>query len=360
MRVCRLFCRRALLIVLCLPLLAQAGLFDEFDPTVPPTPLQYGIAVETGNASKVTQWLEAGLSADFMADRIGSGLMIAAWNGNLGMIRLFLDHGAHVDLVNAYHEQALQLAAWRGHLEAVKLLIERGARINRDGDEWSALHYATFAGHENVARLLIEKGANVNARTPNESTPLMLAAREGRTDLARQLLEAGADSSAVNEFGDSALAFAMRNKNYGIAKMVSRPEDFARAARRPEAFGEAEKSIPVTDEMRDLIGQMNQALAEGKPVDEIRKKLYDVLARYRQEETARGARQPGAAKALVITADRNKKGAEEARLRFGSDKASAKNKASDKASAKKPAAAKPAPARAQPRQDPAKKSSAGR
>ncbi len=344
MRVCRLL----LLILFCLPIPAQAGLFDEFDPKVPPTPLQYGIAVEMGNTAKVGMWLDAGLPADFMADRIGSGLMIAAWNGNLAMIRLFLDHGASVNLTNAYHEQALQFAAWRGHLEVVKLLLEHGAQINRDGDEWGALHYATFAGHEDVARLLIEKGANVNARTPNESTPLMLAAREGKTDLAQQLLEAGADTGAVNEFGDNALAFAMRNKNYGIAKMVSQPEDFAKAARNPEAFGEAKKSVLVTDEMRDLIDQMNQALAEGKPVGEIRKKLYAVLARYRQEEAARATSQAGAAQALVITADRNKKGAEQAELRY----------AKDKASAKKPAAAKPASTRAQPAKGQARKPSA--
>lgn len=351
MRVCRLW----LLILFCLPLLARAGLFEPFDPTVPPTPLQYGIAVETGDVSKVGQWLEAGLSPDFMADRIGSGLMIAAWYGNLDMMRVLLDHGTNVNLGNGYREQALQFAAWRGHLDAVKLLVERGAQVNRDGDEWGALHYATFAGHEEVARFLIGKGANVNARTPNQSTPLMLAAREGKAGLAEQLLAAGADATAVNEFGDNALAFAMRNKNFGIAKMVAPPQEFATAVAHPEVFGEARKSILVTDEMHDLINLMNEALAAGRPVDAIRQQLYTVLARYREEEVERmaerqklEARRP---QALVITADRNKKGAEKAELRYAKGKPTGKD-------SKKPDARTTPAAKQAPKKTPAKKPAA--
>ena len=43
---------------------------------------------------------------------------------------------------------------------------------------------------------MIERGANVNARSPNGSTPLMMAAREGREEIARTLLESGTDTRA--------------------------------------------------------------------------------------------------------------------------------------------------------------------
>lgn len=292
-----------------------------------PTPLEYGVAVEAGNAWAVKKWLDEGLPPDFLADRIGSGLMIAAWTGNLELMRLFLDRGASIHLTNRFDEQALQLAAWRGHADAVRLLLERGAMINREGRQWGALHYAVFAGHTDIARLLIEKGADVNARTPNESTALMLAAREGQADLARTLLEAGADTQATNEWGDNALAFAMRNKNYGIAKMVSHPEEFARAVKQPEAFGTAKKSVAAPPEIAEIVEKMRLAQAEGKPTDALRRALYAAIALHRHDsevqtlQTRKG--RGGKPEVLVITAERKEAGRERAELLYEAVKAGA-------------------------------------
>ena len=291
----------------------------------PPTPIEYGVAVEAGNTLAVKKWLNEGLPPDFMADRIGSGLMIAAWIGHLDLMRLFLERGANVHQTNRYDEQALQLAAWRGHLDAVKLLLDHGARPNRDARQWSALHYAVFAGHADIARLLMEKGADVNARTPNDSTALMLAAREGQADLARALIEAGADTAPANEWGDSALAFAMRNKNYGIAKMVSSAEDFARAAKAPESFGEAKKSVPAPPEIGDLLEKIRQAEAAGKPTGNLRKALMASIALHRHDSevqtlmTKKG--KGGKPEVLVITADPKQAGRERAELVYKAIKA---------------------------------------
>ena len=293
----------------------------------PPTPLEYGIAVEAGNDHAVKQWLDEGLPPDYLADRIGSGLMIAAWIGHLDLMRLFLDRGASIHLANRFDEQALQLAAWRGHADGVRLLLERGAEVNRTGKQWGALHYAVFAGHAEIARLLIAKGADINARTPNDSTALMMAAREGHADLARALLESGADTKPVNEWGDNALAFAMRNKNYGIAKMVSNAEEFARAVKAPESFGAATKSIPAPPEISEIVEKMRQAQADGKPTDELRKALYATLALHRHDsevstlKTKKG--KGGKPEVLVITAKRNEAGRERAELLYEAVKAGA-------------------------------------
>lgn len=296
-------------------------------PSVPPTPLQFGVAVEAGNTWAVKQWLAEGLPPDYLADRIGSGLMIGAWIGNIEIMQLFLDRGANIHLANRYGEQALQLAAWRGHIDAVRLLLERGAEVNRANKQWGALHYAVFAGHAGIARLLMEKGADINARTPNDSTVLMMAAREGHADLARALLEAGADTKPVNEWGDSALAFAMRNRNYGIAKMVSNAGEFARAVKVPEVFGEAKKSVPAPPEIGEIVEKMRQAQAEGKPTDDLRKALQAALALHRHDsevstlKTKQG--RGGKPEVLVITAKRNEAGRERAELLYEAVKAGA-------------------------------------
>ncbi|MBI4987638.1 MAG: ankyrin repeat domain-containing protein [Rhodocyclales bacterium] len=296
-------------------------------PPVPPTPLQFGVAVEAGNTWAVKEWLAEGLPPDYLADRIGSGLMIGAWIGNLDIMELFHARGADVNLMNRHGERALQLAAWRGHADAVRWLLARGAEVNRADKQWGALHYAAFAGRADIARLLIEKGADVNARTPNDSTALMMAAREGQADIARTLLEAGADTAPINEWGDSALAFAMRNRNYGIAKMVSNAEEFARAVKAPEAFGEAKKSVPAPPEISEIVEKMRQAQAEGKPTDALRKALYAALALHRHDsevstlKTQKG--KGGKPEVLVITAERKQAGRERAELLYEAVKAGA-------------------------------------
>src|ERR1035437_5230845 len=96
-----------------------------------PDPVTFNWAVESGNISKVKAWLDEGLSSDFQARPICSGLMIAAWYGNIQMMALFIDRGANVRSVNQNGEQALQLAAWQGRVEAVKWLLDHGAPLNR-------------------------------------------------------------------------------------------------------------------------------------------------------------------------------------------------------------------------------------
>ena len=296
-------------------------------PPVPPTAIEFGVAIEAGNTWAAKKWLDEGLPPDFLADRIGSGLMIASWIGNLDLMRLYLDRGANIHLTNRFDEQALQLASWRGHIDAVRLLLERGAEANRRGKQWGALHYAVFAGRADIARELVGNGADVNARTPNDSTALMMAAREGHADLARTLLESGADTRPVNEWGDNALAFAMRNRNYGIAKMVSNAEEFARAAKAPESFGAAKKSVPVPPEIGEIVEKMRQAQDDGKPTDELRKALYATLALHRHDSEASRQKakngKGGKPEVLVITAERNEVGRERAELLYEAVKAGA-------------------------------------
>jgi ankyrin repeat protein len=294
----------------------------------PPTPLEFGVAIEAGNTWAAKKWLDEGLPPDFLADRIGSGLMIGAWIGNLEMMALFQARGADVNFMNRHGERALQLAAWRGHIEAVRWLLERGAEINRNDKQWGALHYAAFAGHADIARLLIGKGADVNARTPNDSTALMMAAREGQEDLARLLLEAGADTKPANEWGDTALAFAMRHKNFRIAKLVSPPEEFAKAVKAPpESFGKPVKSVPAPPEISDIMGKIRQAEAEGKPTDALRNALFASVALHRHDsevqtlKTKKG--KGGKPEVLVITAKRNEAGRERAELLYEAVKAGA-------------------------------------
>lgn len=229
-----------------------------------PDPVRFVISMELGDVSQATAWLDAGLPPDFLGSRIGSGLMIGAWEGKLELMRLFISRGADINLSNANGETALALAAWRGHLDAVKWLIERGARINAPGRQWSALHYAVFGGHEAVADYLIDQGADINALSTNGSSVLMLAVYEGRQALVGKLIEKGADRSPKNDWGDGALEWAMRGNNLNIARLLTNPEEFNIAVSKPrETWGEPIRSLSMSEELQALIS-MREILVERK------------------------------------------------------------------------------------------------
>lgn len=292
-----------------------------------PDPIEFGVTVERGDLRTVKQWLDEGLNPEYQADKIGTGLMIAAWNGNIDMMSLFLAHGANPRRANRNGEQALQLAAWGGHQEAVQWLLEHGSPLNRADLNWSALHYAVFNGHEKLARYLIERGAAINARAPNGSTPLMLAAREGHDPLAKLLLDAGADTQAKNDWGDTALTLAMRYDHYRLGQMLGSSAEFASAAKAPkESFGTASRSTSAPSEIEGLLRQLRVAEAMGKPADEIdklRKQFSVAVTNFKRSATpvapsAQNSRRPAPLpyqpKSIVITAKRGQPGAERAEI----------------------------------------------
>lgn len=285
-----------------------------------PDPVIFNRAIEQGDIVKVRAWLDEGLDPEFHGAQFGTGLMIAAWYGRIDLMALFIERGANPRRSNQNGEQALQLAVWNGHTEAVKWLLEHGAMINRDGHYWGALHYAVFNGHTDLANYLIARGADVNSRSPNGSTPLMLAARENREDLAKVLLESGADPKLTNDWDDNALTMAMRYDHYRLGKMISSPEEFAIAVKAPkEKFGEPVRSASAPSDIETILQKIREAEANGQPAEELHKQLLAAVNAFKAGATPvktqnRAMPMPYQPKSLVITARRNRMGGERAQI----------------------------------------------
>jgi uncharacterized protein len=279
-----------------------------------PDPVRFGVSIEAGDLSSARAWLDEGLDPNFMADRIGTGLMIGAWEGDIAMMELFLNRGADINRANAEGEQALMHAAWQGHLEAVRWLLARGAQLNRIDREWSALHYAVFAGREDVARLLMEQGADVNARSTNGSTVLMMAAREGHESLAHTLLARGADVSLRNDAGDTAMSWSVSHGNLDLARTLGTAEQFAALARANARRAPPPRSVVAPKKLNTLLEDIRKARAEGRPMDEVLQAYQAALAELDKTQKAQKAVPRG----MVITGKRNAPGQERVRLVYGS------------------------------------------
>jgi hypothetical protein len=273
-----------------------------------PDPVTFGIQVEAGNHSQVRQWLAEGLDPNYVADRIGTGLMIAAWYGDIEMMQLFVARGADVNKANELGERAIMHAAWQGRDEAVKWLLARGARVNSEAMQWSALHYAAFNGHSQVTALLIERGADINARSTNGSSVLMMAVYEGHEDVVKQLLRKGADTSIKNDRGDGALEWAFKYKRLSIARLVGTRQEFVAAASRPSSqWGPAQRSVqappagpaaapapgenpadPPSEKIAELVQLRNTLFSRGmqRAVDKLDSRIASLRAQRARAEKA--------------------------------------------------------------------------
>jgi uncharacterized protein len=111
------------------------------------------------------------------------------------------------------------LAALHGLTSVCEQLLARDADVNKPG--WAPLHYAATGGHVAVLRLLLDKHAYIDASSPNESTPLMMAAMYGNPDAVKVLLEAGADSTIKNSLGLTAIDFARRGGRLDSVELIA-------------------------------------------------------------------------------------------------------------------------------------------
>ncbi|MRD49763.1 hypothetical protein GHT07_21045 [Caenimonas koreensis DSM 17982] len=75
---------------------------------------------------------------------------------------------------------------------------------------WTPLHYAATSGHVPLIDLMLEHHAYIDAESPNGTTPLMMAAQYGSTEAVKFLLDAGADPTVKNQLGMTAVDFAQR------------------------------------------------------------------------------------------------------------------------------------------------------
>lgn len=175
---------------------ARAGAYDDFFK-----------AVQNDDVAVVLRLLQRGFDPNSRDEQGQVALFLSLREGSLRVAQVLMQSpDLQVDLPNAADETPLMIAALKGHTEWVRRLVERGAQVNRPG--WAPLHYAATGAPPALAGWLLDHGAQIDARSPNGSTPLMLAARYGSEDCVLLLLRRGADPRLRNDRALDAADFA--------------------------------------------------------------------------------------------------------------------------------------------------------
>ncbi len=164
-------------------------------------------AINVDNPDAVARMLAAGLDPNQL-DTHGQPALIAALQAESPKAAKVLMEakGIDIDVRNHAGETPLMMAALKGEAALAAELVAHGAAVQKEG--WSPLHYAATGGNVEIVKLLLSKGAALEARSPNGSTPLMMAARYANEGAVDALLAAGADRSLKNDLGMDASAFA--------------------------------------------------------------------------------------------------------------------------------------------------------
>jgi uncharacterized protein len=189
---------------------AFAGSYDDFFK-----------AVLQDDAGKVNQLLQRGFDVNTVGPNGVPGLLTAVRQPSPKVLAVLIETtGLQAEVRNDKDESALMLAALAGMRDVCERLIARDADVNKTG--WTPLHYAATGGHEAVIRLLLEHYAYVDAESPNQTTPLMMAAMYGNAASVAMLIDAGADMTLRNAVGLSALDFAQQGQRKDAYDLIAR------------------------------------------------------------------------------------------------------------------------------------------
>lgn len=238
--------------------------------------LKYGasalmIAASRGKTSTVRLLVAHGAKVNRRNKFGGSPLLEACDRGHHATIRALVELGADVNMPHNNGNTALLSAAMKRDIKTVKLLLELGADREiqnfdgwsgrtwseaesdpalrevfglpkskeprmaeakaQDGEQskkvtkvmvndafWTVFMRAASIGDVATVRRLADDGVEVNGQSPNGTTALIAAVKNGHSDTALELIELGADPTIEDEEGLNAVEWAEKKGQQAFLK----------------------------------------------------------------------------------------------------------------------------------------------
>ncbi len=217
-------------------------------------------AIETNDINSLRTELMRGANPNARHPDHGPAIVAAARFKAFDVVRVLASLNAtDVDAASVADETALMLVSTLGDRRSFDALLQRGAQVNRPG--WTALHYAASGGQLELVKVLIEQHAFIDAQSPNNTTPLMMAARMRALPVVQYLIDQGADPSLRNQAGLDAAAYLERNGERQWAIWMKE-----RAQRYVAQYGTVEQPRWTASESSDSGGPAGSAQTDLAPV----------------------------------------------------------------------------------------------
>ena len=194
-------------------------------------------AASAGHTQTVEKILGIGADPRHQNDSGRDALIAASAKGFDGVARMLVSRGADVTIRDSEGWSALSVAAYNGHAEAVSLPSSTAAAEELD----DALLVASFSGDSEVINTLLSQGANINARSPENKTPLMISAENGKLDAVRILLQNQANPYATDGNQMTAANLAKQSGFEEIESLIL----------SPDSWGSSPQGEMVMEEMSD-------------------------------------------------------------------------------------------------------------
>jgi hypothetical protein len=206
------------------------GIFFFFSSVMAASVEELMAAVIRNSDSAVRAQIESGVNPNLRDEKGRTALTLAIHQQAEKIIPVLLQaRKIDINTTNQAGESPLMLAIITGQDSLARQLVLRGAAVNKQG--WAPLHYAATKGNLEIMRLLLAKDAYIDTESPNQTTPLMMAAQySGSVEAVKFLLRQGADPWMKNQIGMTALDFARRGGNSDILHEV----EWAQRRRKPE------------------------------------------------------------------------------------------------------------------------------
>lgn len=178
------------------------------------------------DARTVEQLLARGFDINSRDEKGQNLLYLSQRDGAPKVAQVLIGHpDLRIDLPNNAGETPLMMAALRDQDSWVTKMLDKGARIDGTAEAgkpgWTPLHYAAASPGAKALQVLLARGARVDARSPNGTTPLMMAAQYGTEEAVDLLLKQGADLRQRNDLNLAAADFAQRGGREALARRLA-------------------------------------------------------------------------------------------------------------------------------------------
>ena len=253
-------------------LLLDAGAVVNASNTSEITPLHIA-ASNNNNLSIIQALIDAGATVNIRDSDGNTPLHLAASNNNNpSIIQVLIDAGAAVTAINTYGRTPLHRAAQNSTSEGVvKALILASADINaRDADQVTPLQIAASRSKTTVIiTALIEANADVNAINDRGNSSLILSAPNENPEICRELLKAGAHHDQKDQYGCTALYWAIEKGNKEAVRYLleygADPRTMSRNVVAPSDL-RFDQSVPsaARSDIRKLIIRATERKAQDK------------------------------------------------------------------------------------------------